>query len=397
MRFKALVLALVVALPAPGFAQIEMPDARQMSGTPLPAPELANGVVTVRVVRERMGNNISGQTVTLTGGGQTKSGVSDAQGRVSFEGFPAGTPVTAEVVVDGEKLISQTFPVPARGGMRVALVAGGAAAAAADKAAADAAAKEPPRPGVVEFGGDSRIVFEYQTDVLTVFYIFDVVNNARTPIDVGRPLTFDLPDGATGASPLQESSKQVGVSGEHVTITGPFAPGKTPIQIGYSLPNAGPNYVFRQQWPAAFEQVLIAAEKFGAMRMSSPQVKDTRDVTSDGQSFILGEGGRLNAGDTLVVNFTGLPAHAKTNRVAVLVAGLAIVLAGLWFGLTPPASEAAAKAKLQARREKLMADLVALERKRQTRPLNEAEAAKRDRLVAELEHVMQALDQGAAA
>ena len=49
-------------LPA---AQVAMPDAAQMSGMPLPAPELPNATVTVRVVRERMGNNVPGQEVTL--------------------------------------------------------------------------------------------------------------------------------------------------------------------------------------------------------------------------------------------------------------------------------------------------------------------------------------------
>ena len=397
MRRKVVVLIACVLFAPPAFAQIAMPDASQMSGTPLPAPELPNSVVTVRVVRERMGNNISGQTVTLSGAGIKKTGVSDEQGRVTFTDFAAGTPVTAEVTVDGETITSQTFPVPVRGGVRVALVAGIARAQAAEKAAAEAGAKEAPRKGIVEFGGDSRVILEYQSDTLSVFYILEIVNNARTPIDVGGPLLMDLPPGASGGSKLDGSSAQVAVNGEHVVITGPFAPGKTPVQIGYSLPGAGQSYVLQQKWPAAMEQVLVAVQKIGAMQVSSPQLKDTRDMNTDGQSFIMGQGGRLNAGDTLVLNLSGLPARSPRTRYAVFGVGLVILLIGLWFGIAPPAAEKAASAKLQARRAKLLADLVALERKGLGKPLSPPDHSKRERLIEELERVMSALDQGQAA
>jgi hypothetical protein len=397
MRRQTLILFALLLLASSAAAQVAMPDASQMSGTPLPAPELPNATVTVRVVRERMGNNISGQTVTLSGAGMKKTGVTDAQGRVTFTDFAAGTDVTAEVTVDGETITSKTFAVPVRGGMRVALVAGIAKAQAAEKAAAEAGAKEPARPGIVEFGGESRIILEYQSDTLSVFYILELVNNARTPIDTGGPLRIDLPSGASGASALEGSSPQVTVTGEHVVITGPFAPGKTSVQIGYSLPNAGMNYVLQQKWPAAIEQVLVAAEKIGSMQVTSPQLKDTRDMTSEGQSFIMAQGGRLNAGETLVLNMTGLPAHNPTTRYAVFGVGLTIIVIGLWFGIMPPAAESAASVKVKERRDKLMTELVALERKRLGKPLSEADAAKRERLMAELERIMSAMDQGQAA
>ena len=108
--------------------------------------------VSVRVVRERMGNNVAGQEVTLLVGGSRRTAKTDQQGRAQFDGLPPGTVVQATTTVDGEALISQQFSVPATGGVRVALIAGIATAAAREKAAAEAAAKEPARPGVVEFG-----------------------------------------------------------------------------------------------------------------------------------------------------------------------------------------------------------------------------------------------------
>ena len=65
------------------------------------------------------------------------------------------------------------------------------------------------------------------------------MNNARTPIDIGGPLQIDLPTGAAGGAVLEGSSPQATVRGERVTIVGPFPPGKTDVQIGFSLPNAG--------------------------------------------------------------------------------------------------------------------------------------------------------------
>ncbi|MGH9383426.1 MAG: carboxypeptidase-like regulatory domain-containing protein [Vicinamibacterales bacterium] len=370
-----------------------MPDPTQMSGVPLPAPELPDSTVTVRVVRERMGNNLSGQTVTLRGGGISKTAITDAQGRAQFDGLPPGASVTAEATVQGEVLTSQAFPVPARGGVRIALVAGLAGAAAAERAAAEAAAKEPPRRGVVEFGGESRIIFEYQNDVLNGFYLLEVVNNARTPIETGGPLLLELPRGAAGASTLEGSSQQVSVRGEHVTITGPFAPGKTPVQLGFSLPNAGASLTIRQMLPAALNQVFVAAEKIGPMELSSPQLRETREITSQGQVFLMGTGDRVNAGDTLVLQLSGLPAKSLLASYAVFGLAVAILVIGIGIGITTPEPQTAEDAKLTAKRDRLMGELVSLERKRRAKGLSGPDDARRQKVLTDLERAWAALDQ----
>ena len=84
-----------------------MPDPSAIAGTPLPAPELPDRTVTVRVVRERMGNNIAGQVVTLKVGTATRSATTDEQGRAQFDGLAAGTTVQATTIVDGETLTSK--------------------------------------------------------------------------------------------------------------------------------------------------------------------------------------------------------------------------------------------------------------------------------------------------
>ena len=351
----------------------------------------------MRVVRERMGNNIAGQSVTLKVGNETRTGKTDEQGRAQFDGLPLGAQLQASATVDGETLTSQEFPVPARGGIRVALIAGMAAAAAKEKSEAEAAAKMPARPGVVEIGPESRIIIEYQDDNLTVFYLLEVINNARTPIDIGGPLLIRLPTGAAGAAMMQGSSPNAIVQGDMITITGPFAPGKTIAQVGFSLPQAGPNYELRQTWPAALAQVFVGMEKIGNMQISSPQLTSVSEQNADGQAFIMATGPRLNAGDTLVLQLSNLPAHSNTPRNVALIAVVFMFAIGAWFALTPAKAHASQDAKLAARREKLMNEIVALERKRQGRELSEAEDARLQRATAELERVMAELDRGAAA
>jgi hypothetical protein len=381
-------------------AQIDMPDPSAMSGVALPAPELPDATVTVRVVRERMGNNVPDQVVTLRFGSSARTATTDAQGRAQFEGIPPGTVVQAFATIDGETLTSQPFSVPGKGGVRVALVAGVATAAAREKAEAAAAANEPPRPGIVEIGPESRIVVVFQDDVLTVFYLLEIVNNARTPIDTGGPLQFELPTGAAGAALMQGSSPNAIVRGDLVTITGPFPPGKTIAQLGFSLPQAGESLTLRQQFPAAMAQVFVGVEKIGDMRVSSPQLTDTREMNSNGALFIMGTGGRVNAGDTLEIHLSGMPAHSQTPRNVGLALAALIFAAGAWFAFSPAKAHAAQDAALKARREKLLNEVVALERKRRHKGLSEADEARLQRTTAELERVVAELDRagdGAAA
>ena len=370
-----------------------MPDPSTIAGQPLPAPELPNATVSVRVVRERMGNNVVGQEVTLNVGNSPRRATTDAQGRAQFDGIPPGTVVQATTTVDGEALTSQPFSVPATGGVRVALIAGIATAAAREKASAEAAAREPARPGVVEIGPESRVVIEFQDDTLTVFYLLEIVNNARTPIDTGGPLQIELPTGAAGASMMQGSSPNASVSGDLLTITGPFAPGVTTAQVGFTLPQAGESITIRQRWPAAMAQLFVGVEKIGAVQMSSPQLTDTREMaTQGGAVFIMGTGGRINPGQEVVINLSGIPAHSRNPRNLALAMAALIFAAGAWFAFSPAKAQAAQDAQLRARKDKLLNEVVALERKRRQKGLSPAEEAKLQRSTSELERVIAALD-----
>ena len=191
----AAVVALLVATVA---AAQDMPDPSLIHGRALPAPELRDGTVTVRVVREAIGNDAPGQQVRVTVGGTVKTATTDEQGRAEFIGLPAGE-ARAETTVDGEKLESQSFAVPASGGLRVILVAGITKAAERKKQEEAAALKAPAAKGVVTLGDDSRILMEFQDDTLWAYYVLEIVNSARTRVDIGGPLRIELPPEAAGA------------------------------------------------------------------------------------------------------------------------------------------------------------------------------------------------------
>ena len=108
------------ALPA----SAQMPDPRAMHGQAIPAGELPAGSVTVRVVRESVGNNLPGVPVELHGAGDVRRATTGADGRAQFASVPPGSRVHADAVVDGERLESSTFEVPGAGGVRTILVAG---------------------------------------------------------------------------------------------------------------------------------------------------------------------------------------------------------------------------------------------------------------------------------
>jgi hypothetical protein len=390
---SALVAVLIAALAASASSAQQMPDPAQMAGQPLPAPELASGMVSVRVVRERMGNNVTNHPVTLAGPGQRLDANTDAQGRATFGDVPPGTRVVVQTVVDGETLQSQPFTIPASGGIRIALIAGLAAAAARERVERDAAAQQPARQGVVVFGGESRVILEFQDDNLQVFYLLDIVNNARTPIDIGEPMFIVLPEAATGAGALQGSSTLATVQADRIRVNGPFPPGITQVQVGYRLPYRGDTTVLTQQWPAAFEQVFVAAEKVGDLKIASPQFQQQQEANAGGAPFLMATGGRINAGDALTLTLTGLPHRNTIVRDVGVAVGVLILIAGFWVALTGPRARNTRLEELKRRKDKLFADLVALEDDHRHQRIDDRRfAARRQTLVAQLERVMGELD-----
>jgi hypothetical protein len=392
-------LGLVVALLlAPGAAAQDMPDPSQIHGRALPQADLPDGTVTVRVAREAMGNYLSGQDVRITVGGATRIARTDGEGRAEFRGLTPGAEGRAEVTVDGEALTSQPFVVPGAGGLRVMLFAGLERAAQRKAQEESDALSAPAVKGAVVIGGDSRIIMEFSNDTLFAFYVLDIVNNARTRVDTGGPLVIDLPTGISGAAIREGSSPTASVDGSRVTIQGPFAPGTTQVQLQFALRFSTAERIFEQSFPVPVQRVVLAVEKVTAqLGMASPQFTAVREVTSEDGLYLLAEGPALAAGTPLVVTLSNLPAHSRAPRFIALGVALAVVALGIWLGMTGRPAPGREREAMIARRDALLGQLAQLEARRRDGGIGgDRYAARRQRLLSELEEIYGELDEASS-
>jgi hypothetical protein len=259
VRQVSWVLGIVMAGALAAYGQIPMPDAREMSGIPRPVTDLPDGTVSVRVIRGALSNNIVNQEVELHGPGERVwRATTDDTGRAQFTGVPGGTMVHAVTTVTGERLESQAFPVPSQGGIRLMLVATASTEAGGTASSTPPPAATPSAPtGTVSLGGDTRFVVEMGEDGLNVFYLFEITNSSAGPVDLPAPLTFEMPAGAQGTTVLQSTTAKAAANGTRVTATGPFAPGRTTLELAYTLPYAGGRQTIDQTLPAALGQLSV--------------------------------------------------------------------------------------------------------------------------------------------
>ena len=371
-----------------------MPDAKDMSGIPRPVDDLPNGVVSIRLVRGSLSNNITGRAVQMHIGSKVVTIKTDDAGRAQFSELGAGMKVTASADVDGEHLESPVFQVPAKGGIRMLLVAtdpntkpAPASAAAAPVAAAS---------GPVVIGAQSRFVLQPREEGVEIFYLLDIANNQNVAVNPPTPFAFDLPDGASGTAIMDGSSPQASVKGARVTVAGPFAPGHTFVQVASSLPAEDGWIEIAQKLPANLEELAVVVKKVGETTLKSPQLKEQREMPADGETFIAGTGGPVAAGQPIQLTVDGVPHHSQAPRRVALALASGVVLVGAWFA-TRSTVDVSAKAterkRLIARREKLFNELARLEHDRRSgRGDDRRSAARREELVAALEPIYSALD-----
>jgi len=391
--YRRAVAGVLSALLLPGLAATisgQMPDARSMTGIPRPVDDLPVGTVSVRVVRGDLANVVPDIRVDLLVAGKARELRTDAGGRAEFKGLAPSTVVRAAATLDGERLESEEFQVPSEGGVRLLLsgpLPGGRPPAGAASSA--------PVPGAVVFGGDTRIVMQFADDDLEVFYLLDIVNGGASPVKT-EPLVLEMPPEAQGTTVLEGSSPQAVAQGRRVTISGPFAPGRTAVQVAYSLPSGIDRVRLAQRFPAALSQTTILVQKAGALTVTSPAIREQREMAEPGRVFLMGTGPGLAAGETVVVDVDGVPHTARwPGHVALGLAALALVV-GAWAAIRPgPSAAAAARARLAARREQLLADVQRLDAQLQAGRIEaRRHAAGREELLAELERIYGTLDPG---
>lgn len=382
-----LACALLLGLAGPARAQMGMPDARSMSGMPRPVDDLPNGSVVVLVVKGQITDALKGQAVELRAGVTTRTAKSDDTGHALFSGLPPGTAVRLSTVIDGQTVQSEMFSLPDHGGVRLILAAGASSGGGA--------AGVPAAPGTVTFGGQSRMILEFDDDAVQVYFLLEAVNNSTAPVNPTMPLVIDMPHGATDTTILEGSSPQAVASGSRVTIAGPFAPGATSVQLACRLPVTSANLSFTTKLPAQFDALAVMVQKVGAVQVRSNQLTDQREGTSDNRTYIMAMGPPLAAGAPLTLELSGLPHRSATPTHIAL--GLAVLLlgGGAWAAARSGAKQAAesARRELEARRERVFGDVVRLEQQSRGGRVNPDQySARRAELMGQLERIYGELD-----
>jgi hypothetical protein len=396
---RGAILAVFFTVICAALASAQMPDLTQMSGIPRPVDDLPNGSVSIRVVRGDFAHPAVNHPVQMTAGGRTQTANTDAEGRAQFDNLAPGTAVKFSTDLDGQHLESQEFAIQPQGGVRLLLVATGEGAAGGNGSTA-APPAEPAVPGTVVIGGESRIVIEPEEETVSVYYIIDIVNGASAPVTPQQPFAFTLPSAATSTTVIQGSSPLASNQGRDVTVTGPFPPGTTAIQVFASYPASTGTVEITQAFPATVDQLVVIAKKAGDMKLASPQFSRVEQTVIEGTPVVLGMGGPLAAGTPMALTITGLPHHSGTPRtIALTLAGL-VALVGIWAAARNPSAgsdRAAEHRRLVSRREKLLQDLVRLEHDHRRGKIDGPRyAERREDLMQSLEHVYGALDEDGA-
>ena len=330
MRLKTLIIGLLLALlPVSVFAQ--MMDPKQVAGLPLPVGDMPTGTVTIRVIRGALSNNIPDQVVELSVDNVARQQKTGPTGRAEFSGLRPGARVKAVAVVGNERLESQEFPVPAQGGVRVLLVATDPAAEKQGQPDRSLT-PTPSAAGTVVLGDQTRFVFELGDEAISVYNILQIVNNGQAAVSLPQPVVFDTPEKGSTVSVLTGSTPRAVANGRRVAVAGPFPPGPTLVQFAYSVAYSGANATIEQRLPIPLGQVTLMAQKVGAMSLASPHITERREVVAQGETYIVGQGTGIKAGDALSVSFANLP-HTPTwpRNVALALASL-ILGTGAWAG-----------------------------------------------------------------
>ena len=387
---RSLLCLVALAVASPAAAQFQMPDPKEMSGIPRPVSDLPDRTVSVRVIRGDLSNNLVNQPVEFLIDGESRTLHTDKDGRAQIGPLAPGARVKTATTVDGERIESEEFPAPAQGGVRLMLVA-------TDKEKEAQAAREAAAPavdGMVVLAGETRLVVEPDEDNVRVYYLLDIMNNARSRVNPTTPFEFDAPVGAIGLSLMQGSSPLANVTGTRVRVQGPFPSGTTFVQVGFRLPQTNGTLEIVQPFPANMEHLGVIVKKVGDARLTSPQLDRQQEMPSGSDVYIAAAGGAVQAGQPLTLTISGLPHHSRVPRSIALTLAMITFATGIWFARRPAReTKSAIRKQLVGRREKIFQELVRLEADHRRGKTDEARyTGRREELVEALEHIYGALD-----
>ena len=300
-------------------------------GTPLPGLEVI------------LGHAHAGEpTVT-----ETKSRT-DAKGEARFTGLDAKptSGYMAEVVKQGGRFASKPFRLQENVGSSLSIDV---------------------RPvsrdlSALKIDANSHLIFDVQDDVVQVIEVLHIVNSSSQAVDPGGAgLHFSLPAKALSAAPGPQNPPTFSVNGHDALLRGPISPGETDVQIMFLLTYDTPTLDFSQRMPIPMEQLSLVTEKIDGLDVSGNGLERT-ERTAQGRALLVFGGPSVPAGGEIALRFSGLPhANATWRYVAVVVVGL--LLLGFGIYAAGGSETRGRRTTLEAERERLLNELVALEQK----------------------------------
>jgi hypothetical protein len=361
-----------------------------VTGRAVPQDGLPAGTLEVALVDES-GKPLADRLVQL---GQVSAdnavkvskATSDARGLVRFKDLPTGESIGYAAIIQHQSMRLGTEPFrmdPARG-MRAEIRA---MARSSD-------------PSVLRFEARSKLILEVGEDSLQMMEQLVFKNTSDKLFDPGTEgLLVPLPEDHEGAREIDGTTPLEVRAGQGVAVHAPIPPNAgamfyTQIRVGFVIPAGGqPEVHLKQPMPFGLEKPFFVVPASANLTVSGPGLRSEPDQTdTHGNVVKLYTMDDIAPGGTLAVTVSGLPALNRRGRNIAAVLCLLLVGAAV-AGSTRSKKVAHAQntaAQLTDRREKLFAELVALEKARKTRQDAGADQ-RRQELVAKLENVYREL------
>jgi hypothetical protein len=365
-----------------------------MTGRVEPRDGLPAGTLEI-VLHGEDGKPLANQVVQLgqviAGAVKSLKATSDLAGLVRFDGLSTGEEAGYAAIIkhQGMRLGTEPFRMDTKKGMRGEIRALG----------------RTDDRSVLRFDDRSRVILEVAEDAVQVMEEL-VFKNSSDRIYDGGPggLMVPLPEGFEGTREFEGSAPLDIRAGEGVAVKGPIPPNKgamfaTRLRFGFVLPAGGsPTVEFRQPMPFGMEGVRLLVPANANLTVEAPGLRPQPDAKdAQGNVVKLYDLDNIAPGSALAVTISGLPAIDRKGRNIAAVLCLLLIVAAVVAGQRPrqAAHAVAGAAQLAERREKLFAELVALEqRRRQAKRQGKGDTADdglRQELIGKLEGVYREL------
>jgi hypothetical protein len=414
---RSLVALLLLAGTAVAQSPGQEGDVQDMAARPLMVGDLPGGTVTVRVGRGSLSNAAVGvevvASVTAPGGkatGRTEKTKSD--GRATFADLPVGAEFRAQAVVDGQRLQTASFTIPAEGGARLMLLsqqdqqedegetaptpanphAGAHGHGGNPSESAGDAGEGTSDPSVVRVSSSSKLLIDLREDSLAVLenLVLENTSDRIFRADHGG-IAVPLPAAANGVEAIEGSSRLELEQGSTLFLREPVPPASShtpPVQarFGFLVSTAGEGSVtLRQPMPLGIESPVVMVPESVHLTLAAPGLQAMAPQTDDrGVQIQIFQLASVPRNGVLSITVSGLPTRGALGKTIATVLVAALVFAVL-LGWRRPRVEKRPE-ELRGRRDELFAQLVEVERARRAAGADDAPLAqRRAELVAAIE------------